>query len=227
MNNRLLNRKNRIAGVIALALLAAGCSADATNWSPAASPKANKVELVHLTHDIAFFGTEAEADGVARGSLESFLARHEVGYGDRIYVIAAPRDPGPVAVARAENVARLLARRGLQPTVLPHAEWAGQPASRNALRVLVHRFVVRSPACPDFRKPGAADYGNTESSNFGCANAVNLGLMVADPRDLVEGRDSGHSDGERAAAATRRYREGKELPLDKSGTSSASGTNAK
>lgn len=208
----------RKAAIMLLALIAAGCSADTTVWSPAASPKANQVELVHLTHDVSFAPGAADLAGPGLAELEAFLVRHDVGYGDRVYVIGGRSNS--VAGRRSDDLARKLARRGLSPSVLTDAEWAGRPASPNAVRVLVHRFVVRAPQCPDFRKPASADYGNTESSNFGCATAVNLGLMVADPRDLIEGQEGGPGDGERAAAAIRRYREGKETPLDKSGTGS-------
>lgn len=208
-----------LALMLALALLVSACSADTTHWTPAASPKANRVELVPLTHDVAFPAARAEMDAAARDRLRDFLARHEVGYGDRLYVIAATGAPSPLAVRRAEALALDLARQGLAPKVLPSAEWAGAPEGDGAVRVLVHRFVVAPPNCPDWRKPAHADYGNTEASNFGCATATNLGLMVADPRDLIEGRDEGLADGERAAAAIKRYREGKETPLDSTGAS--------
>lgn len=217
-HNSNIRRKLRFAATIAAVLATAACSADTTFWSPAASPKANQVELVHLTYDVGFAASQAEPDVQGRSGLDSFLARNDIGYGDRVYVIAADHDPDPLAIRRAEGIGRILAQQGLSPSVLPRAEWAGRPAETGAVRVLVHRFVVRAPKCPDFRKPGSGDFGNTESSNLGCANAVNLGLMVADPRDLIEGREDGVADGEREAAAIRRYREGKEFPLEKSGT---------
>ena len=43
-------------------------------------------------------------------------------------------------------------------------------------------------------------------SNLGCANAVNLGLMIAEPADLTRGRPLGTADGIREAEAVVRYR---------------------
>lgn len=209
-----------LALMFAAALTLSACGSDTTFWSPAAAPKANKVELVHLTHDVPFARDRIDAEGAALAGLDGFIARHDIGYGDRVYVVAGSGAPNPIATRRAEGLARALARHGIKATVLESAEWAGRPASAVAVRVLVHRFVVAAPKCPDWRKPASSDYGNTVSSNFGCANASNLGLMVADPRDLIEGRDDGLADGEREAAAIKRYREGKEFPLDKSGSSS-------
>lgn len=212
-------RRVRILGVmLALALMTAGCGSDATPWSPAASPKENHIALVHLDHDVAFAQSSVQIDTAALNGLEAFLDRNEIGYGDRIYVVASGGTPNPIATRRAETIALLLRREGLEPMVLPSAEWAGSP-SPNAVRVLVHRFVVRTPGCPDWRKPAKADYANTVSSNFGCATAVNLGLMVADPRELVEGHPEGPADGTREAAAVKRYRDGKITPLEKSGIS--------
>ena len=43
---------------------------------------------------------------------------------------------------------------------------------------------------------------------MGCSNTANLGLMVADPLDLKEGRTMGPADGEFGALRIQRYREG-------------------
>ena len=60
--------------------------------------------------------------------------------------------------------------------------------------------------------PGS-DFTNQTSSNFGCSDAVNLGLMVASPADLTEGRPLGPADGKPAAAAVARYLDDKVTPL--------------
>lgn len=215
-----MQRFMRPSAALVLALMVAGCGADSTFWTPAASPKANKIELVHLTHDVSFPVNRVDLDTSGLNGLEAFLARHNIGYGDRIYVIASAGSPNPVATRRAEGLANHMARQGHAPTVLPSAEWAGAPEGLNAVRVLVHRFIAVAPRCPDWRKPAKTDHGNTAASNFGCATAVNLGLMVANPRDLIEGSDQGPADGERAAAAIKRYRDGKVKSLDSSGAGS-------
>jgi len=68
--------------------------------------------------------------------------------------------------------------------------------------------VVMTPQCPDWRKPSEDDPSNTPSSNLGCATETNLGLMVADPRDLVVGKDIAPSDADHNDYAVRRYRQG-------------------
>jgi pilus assembly protein CpaD len=74
--------------------------------------------------------------------------------------------------------------------------------------VVVGRYVVIPPHCPDWRKPSQDDPSNTPSSNLGCASATNLGLMVADPGDLVYGEPAPASDGDHDVYSVQRYRTG-------------------
>ncbi len=55
-------------------------------------------------------------------------------------------------------------------------------------------------------------YSNTHQGNFKCAQVVNLGLMVADPHDLVKGTGDVPTDTERASKAVQDYHAGKDLP---------------
>jgi pilus assembly protein CpaD len=81
------------------------------------------------------------------------------------------------------------------------------------VRVVVNRHVVVPPNCPDWSKPATADYGNTPMSNLGCSTTANLGAMVADPGELVQGRQPGAADAEGSTGAIRRYRTDKIKPL--------------
>jgi len=65
------------------------------------------------------------------------------------------------------------------------------------------------PACPDWAPIGQYDPYNLPMKNLGCANATNLYLMVADPRDLVSGRLLGPADGAEAVRSVDNYRAGK------------------
>jgi hypothetical protein len=56
---------------------------------------------------------------------------------------------------------------------------------------------------------------------FGCANALNLRLMVADPRDLERGAALAPASGDAAFAAAERHRLGEVKPLGASSQPSA------
>lgn len=61
--------------------------------------------------------------------------------------------------------------------------------------------------------------GNSLSSPaFGCANADNLRAMIANPADLVQGREMGGSDAIVEAAAVARYRADKVKKLRSNST---------
>ena len=59
------------------------------------------------------------------------------------------------------------------------------------LEVLVSATSVALPGCPNWSGDPGYDPRNEPLSNLGCANAFNLGLMVADPQDLSTGNADG------------------------------------
>jgi hypothetical protein len=84
------------------------------------------------------------------------------------------------------------------PVVLAGCGWSGYPGPDTA----------RNPcAFADGRPPaGAAEIGPLP---VGCANAANLGAMVADPGDVEHGKELAPADGERAALGVVEYQGGK------------------
>jgi pilus assembly protein CpaD len=65
--------------------------------------------------------------------------------------------------------------------------------------------MVTLPPCPNWSQYPASDFTNARTSNFGCAIANNLGMMVASPADLVSGRDLAHADATPAVSGVTRY----------------------
>ena len=77
------------------------------------------------------------------------------------------------------------------------------PANRAI--VTVGRYAVTLPACPNWSQSLSADFTNAFTSNYGCANTTNLGLMVASPADLVSGRALAPADAAITSNAVRLY----------------------
>jgi pilus assembly protein CpaD len=200
----MMSRRSRTLLAPLTAAWLAACAPTASYWTPAQSSKQNQVEAVRLMHDLQVPASGSLSAAEIAG-LDGFLARHQVGYGDDVTVIAAAnRNHAPLT--------EYLHKQGIDAHPIAAN---GIDVPTGGLRLLVERYVVIPPNCPDWSKPSRTDYGNTPMSNMGCANATNLGLMLADPRDLLQGRQPGAADGTASAAAVQRYRTDKVKSLDK------------
>ena len=102
-------------------------------------------------------------------------------YGDRVSV----EDP----LARPETrgaVADLAGRYGLLLAEgVPISSGDLQPGQA---RVVILRSRASVPGCPDWSESSDANFSNGLGANYGCANNSNLAAMVADPEDLIKGR---------------------------------------
>lgn len=199
--------------IVAAALLAvAACAPESAHWSPRQAHRHNDVRWITFEHTARFLpGADDLSDEESR-RLTAFLARHEAGYGDQM-LIGAVGDISRPEAARAAGrreaaVAALLRRNELGARLLPRTP--GAERWNGTVRIVLGRFIVIPPECPDWSKRADADPANEESSNLGCATATNLGLMVANPQDLVRGRAPGPADGATGARRYRSYREGEQ-----------------
>ena len=134
--------------------------------------------------------------------LDAWFAGLNLGYGDHIYV------EGAYADAARSDVARVAGRYGLLVS-------SGSPISAGAVapggvRVVVSRTVASVPNCPNWHEESQPNMGNHMMSNFGCAVNSNLAAMIADPNDLVWGRQgTGIGDADTSSRAIQSYRNAK------------------
>jgi len=216
-------------GVCAAALLLlAAC----TGWQGVGVPgglNARRVDLAQpvvnervLSHDLVFAQGSALLQPGARNALIEFLAYNGVAPGEQVAVAVEPAATPQLTEQRRQAVTGLLGGLGLVPTGAARAGASGQGDS--ALLV-VRQLVLTEPAgCAGSSAVGRIAYDNEVAmSRFGCATAYNLGLMLADPHDLVAGRPLGPSDGERAALLLRSYQV-REHALDRDAGGGQAGT---
>lgn len=142
--------------------------------------------------------------GLAAGErerLEGWFRSIELAYGDRVSI----DDPSGSEAVRSD-VEALLGRRGMRTTGTAPVTAGSVPPG--AVRVVVSRATASVPGCPDWSRPASPDFVGSTTSNFGCANNSALAAMVADPLDLVHGREAGAAtDPATAGKAIRVYRE--------------------
>jgi pilus assembly protein CpaD len=183
---------------LAIALALAGCAPGAAEYTKVEAPDRLQVEGGATTVAVAFAPGSSRLTAVSASELDRLVASGTIRPPDRVR-IAAAGSPA-LAAARETAVARELLRWGIV------AEAQSLPVvAPNRAVVTVGRYAVRLPPCPNWSQPRGNDFSNAETSNFGCATAVNLGLMVASPADLAGGRQLAPADGKPAAAAVDRY----------------------
>lgn len=206
--------------LIAAALGLAACGDSAPEFSPADSPKTNRVSVVREEHVVRFAHGRADLDSAERARLSDFLMRQASNDG-ALVSIGPSTGPSGIVASRERSLRAVLAQRGYRQVDAIHT--GSDTGGANQATVSVNRYVVTTPRCPDFSKPSEYNYTNTTYSNFGCANAHNLGVMVADPADLMRGRPEGAQDGTQAVLGIQRYRTGRVTPPSSTDTGSGSG----
>ena len=131
--------------------------------------------------------------------LDGWFQGMDLTYGDQIYV------EGPYSDQARADVARVAGRYGLMVSdggpVLPGSIAPG------TVRIVVSRTRANVPHCPDWSEKSQPNYNNHSMSNYGCAVNANLAAMIANPEDLVHGREgTGLGDTRTATKAVESYR---------------------
>ena len=148
------------------------------------------------------FDAAAPAGVLAPGEaerLDNWFRGLDIGYGDTIYVDGAytPAARNQVASVAGNYGMLISASAPVNPGAVP-------PGS---VRVIVSRNRAVVPGCPNWSRPSAPDPENHSMSNFGCAVNSNIAAMVANPEDLLHGREgNGVGDTLTAAKAVQLYR---------------------
>lgn len=226
----------RLTGLALAALALSACTpgaADmdaATGWLAASSPKRLEVDRAHYRHTIYFSTDRDDLVGNERDRLIAFLRAVQPSDSDSIRIEGHADERATdlynldLAARRMATVKRFLTDHGIAGLDLqsssfgeraPAVDGNGEPAWQRNRRVeiVLERYLVTPPACPDWSRRSGIDYANQPHTNFGCATETNLGLMIADPRDLVRGRNLGPADGVHQADGIIRYREGEQPEL--------------
>jgi len=183
--------------IIALASSVAGC---ATGDLPDTGLAALHVPVVTSANYV--FDAAAPGGALAPGEadrLNGWFQGLGLGYGDNVYV-----DGGYSDAARAQ-VAAIAGQYGMLVS-------AGAPVTTgmiapDTVRVVVSRRRAVVPGCPDWSGRASPNIENRNLSNFGCGVNANLAAMVANPEDLIHGREgAATNDVTTAARAVQFYR---------------------
>jgi pilus assembly protein CpaD len=175
-----------------------GLAACVTEYSKSEAPVALQVDGAQSRLEIAFAGgSDRLSPGEAR-RLDGLVLAGNIRPADRV-AIAAAGPPG-LAERRSAAISSELLRYGIVASTV-----ALDTVPANRAIVSVGSSPVTLPSCPNWSQSLSYEFTNAFSSNYGCANTTNLGLMVASPADLVSGRTLAPADGQPAVAAVERY----------------------
>jgi pilus assembly protein CpaD len=140
--------------------------------------------------------------------LDGWFRSMTLGYGDMVYV------DGATGYDARDDVARIAGEYGM--LVALGAPMTAGPVPQGMVRVVVARTSASVPACPNWSKAATPNFDNASMSNFGCGVNSNLAAMVANPQDLVSGREgSGVNDAATSSKAVGQYR--KAVPTGQGG----------
>lgn len=195
--------KLRAATAVVALLLGAGAV-------QAEGPVNRSVDSVHqpiVSRTDYVLDVAATPSGLAPGEVDRLAGWFDglgLGYGDTITL----DDPsGWRNGAAQDTVGGIVARYGMLVNHEGAPITVGHPAA-GTIRVVVSRAVARVEGCPDYRRGNFADVAGSTSSNYGCATAINMAAMIANPQDLVEGHSYDRTaDAQLSVKAIKTYRD--------------------
>lgn len=211
-----MRRHLRVSLALALLATASACAADpfARRDPPVpAEAKANYISLTARTERVAFEPGQAALGGDRLREFRSRMAPSVLGRGH--LVLVAPDAPGDaLSEARADWTMAALQGAGVSvlrsaaPLSEPAGPAAGEPGP-NGVTVEIQQARVEVPDCEAYPRALSARIDAEASRRpLGCASTANLGLMVAQPVDLVRGRSMGPADSAPGIKGIEKYRTG-------------------
>ena len=175
-----------------------GLAACAAEYSKSEAPAQLRVDSADSRRELAFAAGSASLSPSELRKIDGWVLSGSIRPADRVEIAAA--GPRGLAEQRAAAISRELLRYGVVTQTL-----ARDTVPANHAIVSIGRYAVTLPTCPNWSQSPAADFTNAYSSYYGCAAATNLGLMVANPADLVSGRPLTGTNAQVAVGAVQRY----------------------
>jgi pilus assembly protein CpaD len=186
-----------------LLVLALGCALAGCNTVPDDPTQGvAAVNVPVVTSADYTFEAAAPGGALAPGEAErlnGFFQGLGLGYGDNVFV------DGADALRARSEVAHVVGRYGL--LLQEGAPVTAGYVQPGRVRVVVSRRRAEVPGCPNWSRPAQPDLNNQQMPNLGCAVNSNLAAMIADPVDLIHGREgAGINDNVTAGKAVEMYR---------------------
>lgn len=185
----------KIALVAGLAFGLGACVPQIAQYQGTEELKRNEVTMVRLKHTVSF-EERTDLDAAEQAAIEDFLAINRIGYGDVLSLdLGDTGDPDQMA-DKWFSVYEYLRARGLH--LQPEAPITGAAPAEGTGILIVERYTVSTPVCEELGDGPDPNWANATAPWYGCTTTSLLGLMVADPADLINGNPDGPPDAEQA-----------------------------
>jgi len=208
------NTRSHHGVVCALALLGllGGC-ADTTPDYRQNNPIVVSAQPFNLV--ITAPGPDGRLDPADTARLEGFVDTY-FKRGDGPVIVALEASPeDATSQARALAISNALMAQGLRGqdvdvrlSAPPPPKEGEAPLESKGVLITFTGFVAEAPECGDWEENIAMESWNGSRQDFGCANQRNLGLMVSNPRDLIQMRTVQGRFGSQGARVISAYRAG-------------------
>jgi type IV pilus biogenesis protein CpaD/CtpE len=133
------------------------------------------------------------------------------------FIVVTDGSGGTMQQVRAQQVRQSLSSAG--------ARWVGSSVEPSMAmgpgQVVVVRseYSIGTTNCPNYNPSSIGNPNGSSMPGFGCADAYNMGQMLARPRDAAIGRAPGPAEAWVNAEAIQRYREGRVRTVTAASTS--------
>lgn len=223
----LLRRAGLVGCSVLLAISLAGCANEEprrityATWKQAAPVPTPQLNQVPIHHAVAFPSAGGALSDTEREALAMFLRRNDVAPGARVTLSAAMPTSGNAALlgSRIAAVRAALAELGYYSASLPPGTAAGGELPADGVVVTARILAVAPVPCPGYNTPIQLDLEHRPVLSLGCTQAVNLGLMLANPLDLQGQGPLAPADGAAVLPSIERYRTDQVWPASSSPSS--------
>ena len=216
---RVNNHATRLGAILILPLALSACDwrkeleygSHIATINPESSSSAFAWHQTELSHLVRFAPGAPIVAPTEILALNQFIDAVGVQANDDVSAVVS----GPLAQQRADAVVQAFSLRGhrITPRIDPYG-------SDGDVTVNIRRVVYTASACLGDGSPMA---DGATAMPFGCANALNLQSMVAEPDELINALGSNSVETDPAVSAVTRYRNGDITPLQIEGTTESSG----
>jgi type IV pilus biogenesis protein CpaD/CtpE len=173
-------------------------------------------------------------------SVEFHHKSSQLSFHERARLVAAlkPSGPGKVSIhltipnngsglgkQRLKQIIRTALEAGLKAKQI-HRSNDLPPAHGSCIQVQLDTYRAIAPLCPNWSTVYGSSYNRGNTSNFGCATAINFLMMIDDPIILFKGEHALSHDAARDSLAIADHRAGKDkgkwLKVETAGSGSTS-----